>query len=187
MPLYKLIELKTIQREIEVTQYYATIDWYNFCRDVCGQHLLQNRQQIGGLELDADGNIVPKVVEIDESKFFHRKYHRGEYREGHWVFGGIERGSNRCFMAEVERRVGATLPQLIKYMILHGTYIISDNGAYTHDVINHEDNFVDPNNSDIHSMWSRAKRMFRQMYGASRRTIGYLPGRVHVAHHIWSW
>ena len=47
-------------------------------------------------------------------------YHRREYREGHWVFGGIERGSNRCFMAEV---------QLIKDMILPGTHIISDNGA----------------------------------------------------------
>ena len=122
-----------------------------------------------GLELDADGNIVPKLVEIDESKFFHRKYHRGEYREGRWVFGGIERGSNRCFMAEVERRDGATLLQIIKDVILPGTHIISDNGAYTHDVINHEDNFVDPNNLDIHtqnidSMSSRAKRIFRQMY-----------------------
>ena len=138
---------------------------------MCGQHLLQNRQQIG-LELDAGGNIVPKIVEIDESKFSHRKYHRGENREGHWVFGGIERGSNICFIAEVERRDGATLLQLIKDMILPGTHIISDNGAYTHDVINHEDNFVDPNNPDIHtqnidSMCSRARRMFRQMYGTS--------------------
>ena len=155
-----------------MTQYHTTIDWYNFCRDVCWQHLLQNRQQIGDLKLDADGNIVPKVVEIDESKFFHRKYHRGEYREGHWVFGGIERGSNRCFMAEVERRDGATLLQQIKDMILPGTHIISDNGAYFHGVIYHEDNFVDPNNPDIHSMWSRAKRMFRQMYGTCRRTFG---------------
>ena len=103
LPLYKLIELiyywadctpqKTVQREIEVTQYHTTIDWYNFCSDVRGQHLLQNRQQIGGLELDDNGNIVPKVVEIVESKFFHRKYHRGEYK------------------AVVERRDGATLLQ----------------------------------------------------------------------------
>ena len=88
-------------------------------------------------------------------------------------------------MAEVERHDGATLLQLIKDGILPGTHIISDgwrayndiaildNGAYTHDVIIHEDNFVDPNNPDIHpqnieSMWSRAKGMFRQMYATSR-------------------
>ena len=29
-----------------------------------------------------------KVVEIDESKFGKRKYNRGKYQDGHWVFGG---------------------------------------------------------------------------------------------------
>ena len=84
-------------------------------------------------------------------------------------------------MAGVELRDGATLLQLIKDWILPGTHIISeewrayndiailDNGAYTHDVITHEDKFVDPNNPDIHtqyieSMWRWAKIMFRQMY-----------------------
>ncbi len=41
--------------------------------------------QIGG---------VGKVVEIDESKFGRRKYNRGRYRDGHWVFGGVKRGTN---------------------------------------------------------------------------------------------
>ncbi|CAH1104427.1 unnamed protein product [Psylliodes chrysocephalus] len=40
----------------------------------------------GGLNKDG----TAKIVEIDESKYFHRKYHRGQWREGHWVFGGIE-------------------------------------------------------------------------------------------------
>ena len=47
----------------------------------------------GGLAEDGS-NIV---VEIDESKFLHRKYHRGQWRPVHWVFEGIERESGKCF------------------------------------------------------------------------------------------
>ena len=128
---------------------------------------------------------MPKIVEIDESKFFHRKYHRGQWREGHWVFGGIERGTKRCFSVEVARRDAQTLYPLIEEWILPGTHIISDGwaayngidtingGQHSHEVIIHERNFVDPNNGDIHiqnveSMWSRAKRTFKRNYGTSR-------------------
>ena len=52
--------------------------------------------------MNEDGTSV--VVEIDETKFFHRKYHRGQWRPGHWVFGGIERGSGKCFLVEVPDR-----------------------------------------------------------------------------------
>jgi hypothetical protein len=47
------------------------VDWSNFCRGVCAQWI-QNRE-IGGF--DAAGQ--PFVVEIDETKFVHHKYHRG--------------------------------------------------------------------------------------------------------------
>ena len=41
-----------------------------------------------------------------------------------------------------------------------------------HDVIIHQENFVDPKNARIHtqnieSMWSRAKRIFRHIYSTS--------------------
>ncbi|KAK9754939.1 hypothetical protein QE152_g903 [Popillia japonica] len=55
------------------------------------------------------GDLTAKVVEIDESKFFHRKYHRGQWRESHWVFGGIERGSGKCFLVELADRAAETL------------------------------------------------------------------------------
>ena len=132
------------------------MDWYNFC-DVCEHYLVYNPVQIGEIDLDDNRNIVPKVVEIDESKFFHRKYHRGQWREGHWVFGGIERGSNKCFSVEVGRRDEATLRPLIEQWILPGTKIMSDDwrdayhdGIYQH-VIIHEQNFVDPHDRNIHT------------------------------------
>ena len=59
-------------------------------------------------------------MEIDESKFFHRKYHRGAWRGGHWVFGGIECGSNRGFLVKVEQRDANTLLPLIEDWILLG-------------------------------------------------------------------
>ena len=45
-----------------------------------------------------------KVVQIDESKFGKRKYHRGHHVEGQWVFGGIENDSRKCFLIAVEKR-----------------------------------------------------------------------------------
>lgn len=67
-----------------------------------------------------------KTVEIDESKFGRRKYHRGHRVEGQWVFGGIERESGRCFLVPVEDRSAETLVGVIKEWILPGTTIISD-------------------------------------------------------------
>ena len=48
--------------------------------------------------LDPQGNSLE--VQIDESKFMHRKYHRGQMRDGHWVFGGTETATGNCFMVE---------------------------------------------------------------------------------------
>ena len=64
-------------------------DWANFCRYVCEVDLETNPSVIGGI--NAYG--TPIDVEIDESKFFHRKHHCGQWRPGHWVFSGIERES----------------------------------------------------------------------------------------------
>jgi hypothetical protein len=50
-----------------------------------------------------------KTVKIDKSKFFHRKYHRGQRRGGHWVFRGIERESSNCFLVEVPDRIRETV------------------------------------------------------------------------------
>ena len=47
---------------------------------------------LGGM----DENGISKIVEIDESVFFRRKYNLGRLRNNQWVFGAIERGIKKC-------------------------------------------------------------------------------------------
>ena len=156
------------------------VDWFNFCRYICAQWLENHPMEIGGI----DENGESLVVEIDETKFFPRKYHRGLWREGHWVFGCIERGSGRCFLVEVPDRTRETLEDIIKQYILPGLHIISDgwpsyarieninDGIYTDQVIIHQQHFVDPDDSNIHTqnvenMWMRVKCKLRRQFGTS--------------------
>ena len=55
-------------------------------------------EQIGGAGVD---------VEIDESKFGKRKYHKGHRVKGAWVFGGVEKNTER-------KNVCSCFPQLYK-------------------------------------------------------------------------
>ena len=101
-------------------------------------------------------------MEIDETKYFHRKCHRGRYRDGQWVFGGVERESGNCFLVAVSNRKTDTLFPLIQEWILPGTRVVSDSwagyatieqrsqGALTHAAVNHSLNFVDPQDPSIH-------------------------------------
>ena len=142
------------------------MDWYNFHRDVCAQWFLDHPVQVGGMG---------KVVEIDESKFGRRKYNRGRYREGHWVFGGIERGSNNVFMVEVANRSAATLLPIIQQFVMPGTTVIWDEWrsysriptlGMSHQTVNHSINFVDPttgaHTQTIESTCSQVKGMMRK-------------------------
>lgn len=104
---------KDIAHEVGISENrsHTISDWCNFLREVCEQDLEENAGPIGGL--DEDG--VSKIAEIDESKFFHRKYHRGQWRPGHyWVFGGVERGTGKCFLVEVQDRREETLTAIIE-------------------------------------------------------------------------
>ena len=95
-----------ITRELRLTRK-TVIDkkLHHFLREVCEQYLEENPQQLGGL----DENGEPTVVEIEESKYFHRKYYRAQWRQGHCVFGAIERHSGCCCLVEVPDRQRETL------------------------------------------------------------------------------
>ena len=132
----------------------TAVDYYNYFREVCAISTAAREDYvIGG---------VGKTVEIDESKFFCRKYNRGRYlsqRDG-WVFGGICRETRNVFMVRVKDRTRRTLYAVIKKHIRPGTTIISDewrayctlqDEGYTHKTICHKRNFVSPDDPLVHT------------------------------------
>ncbi|GFY05381.1 DDE_Tnp_IS1595 domain-containing protein [Trichonephila clavipes] len=143
-------------------------DWRHFVHEQVLDHVELTSSKIGG---------VGKVVEVDESKFGKRKFHKGRHVEGQWVFGGVERDSGKLFLVAVHDRTKRTLMQIIMEWIEPGTTIISDCWkGYNHDVltaegfnhltVNHSLNFVDPDTgahtNTIESTWRHVKSRYPQ-------------------------
>ena len=158
------------KRELEMNKN-SVVDWNNYLREVCANHLLQNPPKIGGPGL---------TVEIDESMFTKRKYNRGRLVREQWVFGGICRETDECFMYTVPNRRAETLMPIIVDSISPGTTIISDqwraynnirnlNNNYVHLTVNHSLNFVDPvtgaHTQKKERNWNGAKAKFRARWG----------------------
>lgn len=118
--------------------------------------------------------------------------------EQQWYFGGIERGSGRCFIVPVEYRNADTLLPIIQKHVMPGTTIISDlwkayykitqlPEGYQHYTVNHSENSVDPKSgacsNTIESTWQKFKSHHKQEYGTAR-TLSY---SIFVAKRIrWS-
>ena len=89
-----LISYDIVRREPahQIQEYRLTsgtvTDWRLFCREAMLVFMEGCSEKIGGPN---------KIVEIDESNFGGRKYPV----KGQWVFGGVERGSGRTFLAPV--------------------------------------------------------------------------------------
>jgi hypothetical protein len=96
---------------------HTVADWGMFCREAMLVFLEGCSMRIGGPN---------KTVEIDESKFGRRKYHRGHPVEGKWVFGGIEREYGQTFLVPVPDRTADTLMAIVRDKIEPGTTVISD-------------------------------------------------------------
>ena len=127
LPLWKIVRLIhlwssdtsriTIMFELDISSQTAT-DWLNFVRDTCCKYVCDWNYVYG---IGGPG----KIVEIDESLFFKRKYNCGKLRGQTWIFGGVERGnSENCFFLAVPDQKRVTLLTAIKEHILPGTTII---------------------------------------------------------------
>ena len=140
----------------------AVTHWRSFCRELCLIWVSESCEKIGGPGV---------IVEIDESKFGKRKYHRGRRLEGRWVFGGVERGSRRSFFQVVESPSKEVLLDVIKTWILPGTTVISDcwqayeclsEEGFVHLTVEHGLTFRDPetgaHTNSIEGTWAAIKR-----------------------------
>ncbi|XP_036340624.1 uncharacterized protein LOC118749988 [Rhagoletis pomonella] len=174
-----------IIEELSITRPTA-VDWCNFCREVVYDGMVVKGRKIGG---------VGSIVEIDESKFGRRKYHRGHAVEGQWVFGGVERGTNKCFLVPVEKRDKETLLAVIKNWILPNTTIVSDfwkaydclsDEGYVHFKVNHSVNFKDPetqqHTNTIEGFWRHVKYPMPQYHRNKKFFSGYLAKFMFVRH-----
>ena len=170
--VYKCTE-QFVHRELRISSNSTIVDWYNFAREDC----------VAVLEKDSEAIGDPgKVVEIDESKFGKRKYHKGRRVDGCWVFGGIERENKKLFLTTVPDRSSATLIPIIKKFILPGTKIISDcwksydclrTEGYVHGTVNHLVEFVNSVAGDhtntIESTWRAVKKSLPKSGATSQR------------------
>lgn len=178
LPLKKLIfllyEWSRDTSVIEVAYEYSiservVIDWFRFVRDIIIEKMIlyTRDQKIGG---------VGQIVEIDETCVARRKYQVGRIVPTVWMLGGIVRSRDfSMFLEVVPCRTAEVLNEVILKYVELGTTIITDGwGGYlhledigfTHEVVNHSENFVDPEDSSIHtqrieSRWSAFKRWLR--------------------------
>lgn len=177
---------KFIQRELGLTSV-TVIDFFSFIREVFIYWAARNSEIIGG-----EG----KIVEIDEAKIGKRKYNKGRYLHGQWVFGGIERGTRKFFMVAVEDRTSETLVNIIKNKIRPNTTIYSDcwksydnldKEGYSHLTVNHSLNFVEPqtgtHTQNIERMWLEVRKLVPRFGRRKKHYEGYLSECLFVMRH----
>ena len=164
------------------------------------QMLENEHQKIGG-------NGV--IVEMDESKFGKRKFHRGHHVEGVWVIGAVERtAQRRIFATTVTSRDKDIIKSIIYEFIEPGTIIYSDcwkaypiaieelnqneNMNLTHDTVNHSVEFKSAtgvHTNTIEGNWNGIKcgmtsRHMNQV--SAKHKIMVFIWRRQNAHNLWN-
>jgi transposase-like protein len=133
-----------------------------------------------------------KTVEIDESKFGKRKYHRVHPVKGQWVFGGVERDTGNTFLVPVKDRTTDTLMTVIRDRIEPGTTVISDcwgayrglgSEGYTHLTVNHSIEFLNPYTGAYTNTTESTWRTVKAFLGPYNRREDY---EYHLEHYLFA-
>jgi len=75
----------------EIDSWDTIVNYNNYFRLECRNWLTNQIIQLGVF----DANGQPTHVEVDESYYFRRKYHRGRHWRGTWVIGLVARETRR--------------------------------------------------------------------------------------------
>ena len=133
-------------------------------------------------------------VEIDESLFGHKiKYNKGQPRgKRTWIFGLIERETNRVILYSVDNRKAGTLIPIIQKHVVEvtiiyydswGAYLALNELGYEHFTVIHKTTFkqsykkvetgqtVDCHRNKIEGAWKICKDHFRRINVSNTRTI----------------
>ena len=121
-----------------------------------------------------------KIVEVDKTLVGYRKYNHGRSVKGKWILGGVERGSNQCFLLKCDNnhRDHQVLTPLIKQRVRPGTLIITDgwranlnltHHGFYHEDVNRSQNFVNPrtgaHTNKIEGCWFHVQRHLNRGVG----------------------
>ncbi|XP_049769628.1 uncharacterized protein LOC126108457 [Schistocerca cancellata] len=168
-----------IGEELHLSKH-TVVDWRSFCREVCVKDCIDNGDLLGG---------VGSVVEIVEAKLASRKFGRGKPVTGGWVYGGIERGSNKCFFQVVPKTTKRVFLNVLKKYVLPGTTVISDcfrsydclsDELFISLSVKHKMNFKDTEDTkNVEGTWSSIKRYFR---GTNKCKDGF---DSHMFEYMW--
>ena len=169
------LQVYEVEKLVDVG-HNTVIDWYKQLRLVCKEALDHDPIKLG--------ETSTSIVEIDESLFGKkRKYHRGTGKQNIWVFGMIEKGTQRVKLEVVEKRDRATLMPIIVDNINQGTTVCSDcwrpystlpQEGFIHKTVNHSVQFKADDGTctnEIEGIWGMAKLKIKERKGLRHEHI----------------
>jgi transposase-like protein len=150
---------------------------YQKLRNICSYVVRKDDLKLGGKGV---------IVEIDETLVAKVKYNVGKALKIRqvWLFGLIDRATNKCFLTIVPNRKKETLLKIIKEKCLDYTTIMSDKWSaygsipelnFKHLTVCHSKNFKNPITgactNAIEGLWSQFKKRIKEMNGVSRSQL----------------
>ena len=146
----------------------TVMDWANFMCDICCNWGRDNPATSGGL--DDDGQ--PIVVQVDETKYFHRKYTRGEWHEGHWVFEAVDtQNPHIVFLIEIRDRRARTVLPIIQDHVAMGSMIHSDQWSEYNNITNLPNGYGHMTVNHQHFLWIHKPKYIHR----SLKAFGHMP------------